>query len=150
MIKLFLFVPCILNRVYIVMYVIMFSEVPLPQYLTCLTVVLQCLKEFYVCVWLGGTPFVLFVITVLCIAISCSVENAFTCIFKDLERLHNSCSKMAASANPPPNQPYFRGFHSTEIWLIPVGCASAGREGRGGKCGTCYYEGSRNLMWTVM
>jgi len=38
MLKLFLFVPCILNRVYVVMYVVVFSEAPLPQYLNCLTV----------------------------------------------------------------------------------------------------------------
>jgi hypothetical protein len=38
----------------------------------------------------------------------------------------------------PSNLPYFRGFRSTEIRLIPVGCASAGREGRGGKCGTLF------------
>jgi len=54
-----------------VMYVIMFSEAPLPQHLNYLSLVLQCVKGFYMCVSLGGTPFVIFVITVLCIAISC-------------------------------------------------------------------------------
>jgi hypothetical protein len=38
---------------------------------------------------------------------------------------------MAASENPP-NLSYFRGFRSTKIWPIPVGWASAGREGEAG------------------
>jgi len=70
-VKLFLFVPGILNRMYRVMYVVMFSEAPLPEYLNWLTVILHCMKEICMCVSLGGTPFVLLVITVLFIAISC-------------------------------------------------------------------------------
>jgi len=43
--KLFLFVPCILNVVYIVMYIVMFSEAPLPRYLNWLTVSGSALHE---------------------------------------------------------------------------------------------------------
>ena len=69
--KLFLVVPSIVNRVYVVMYIVIFSEAPLRQYLNWLTVVRHCVKEICMCVLLVVTPFVLLVITVLCIAISC-------------------------------------------------------------------------------
>jgi len=69
--KLFLFVPGILNGVYVVMCIVLFSEAPLPQYLNWLTVTGSALCEKH-CMYvsLGGTPFVFLVITVLCIAIS--------------------------------------------------------------------------------
>ena len=79
--KLFLFVPCILNGVYIVMYV-MFSEAPIPQYLNWLTVVLHCVNGFCMCVSLGGTPFVLLVIMVLCIVISFVLWKMHSLIYK--------------------------------------------------------------------
>jgi hypothetical protein len=82
--KLFLFVPCILHGVYIVMYIVMFSEAPLPQYLNWLTVVRHCIKgNLHVCLARWDT---------ICVACHngivhshqlCSVENAFTSIFKD-------------------------------------------------------------------
>ena len=81
--KLFLFVPCIVNRVYVVMYIVMFSEAPLPQYLNWLTVVRHCVKEICMCLARWDT---------ICVACHngtvhchqlCSVENEFTCIFKD-------------------------------------------------------------------
>jgi hypothetical protein len=68
--KLFLFVPCIVNSVHVVTYIVMFSEAPSPQYLNWLIVVQHCVKDICMCVSLGGTPFVLLVIMVLCIAIS--------------------------------------------------------------------------------
>ena len=83
--KLFLFVPCILNRVYIVMYIVMFSEAPLPQYLNWLTVSGSALCKGYlhVCLTRWDT---------ICVACHngivhshqlCSAENAFTYIYKD-------------------------------------------------------------------
>jgi len=75
--KLFLFVPCIVNG----MCTVMFSEALLPQYLHWLTVVLHCVKEVCMCVSLGGTPFVLLVIMVLCIAISCVLWKMHSLIY---------------------------------------------------------------------
>jgi len=51
--KLFLFVPCILNRVYIVMYIVMVSEALLPQYLNWLTVSGSALREVILHVFLA-------------------------------------------------------------------------------------------------
>jgi len=80
--KLFLFIPCILNRVYIVLYIVMFLR---HRYLSIWTgwqlVVLHCVKEHCMCVSLGGTPYVLFVITVLCIAISCVLWKMYSLIY---------------------------------------------------------------------
>jgi len=53
------------------MYVISY-EAPLPQYLNCWTVSGSALLEGNP---IGGTPFVFLVITVLCIAISCVLQN---------------------------------------------------------------------------
>ena len=62
--------PCILDRQYTVMYVVVSSEAPLPQYLNCRTVSRSALLEgiLVMFVSLGETPFVFLVITVLCIA----------------------------------------------------------------------------------
>ena len=79
--KWFLFVPCILNGVYVVMYIVMFSEAPLPQFMNWLTVVLHCVKEICMHVSLVGTPFVLLVIMVLCIAISCVLRKMHSLIY---------------------------------------------------------------------
>jgi len=83
--KLFLFVPCILNRVYIVVYIVMFSEAPLPQFMNWLTVSGSALREgnLHVCLSRWDT---------ICVACHngivhshqlCSAENAFTYILKD-------------------------------------------------------------------
>jgi len=66
-----MFVPCILNREYIIIYVISY-EAPLLQYLNCWTVSGSALLEG---IPLGGTPFVFLVITVLRIAIGCVLRN---------------------------------------------------------------------------
>ena len=63
------------------MYVVMFSEAPLPQYVNWMTVVLHCVKEKCMCVSLGGTPVVLLVITVLCTAISCVLWKMHSLIY---------------------------------------------------------------------
>ena len=81
MLKLFLFVPCILNGVYIVMYIVMFSEAPLLHFMNWLTVVLHCVEEICMHVSLGGTPFMLLVITVLCIAISYVLRKVHSLIY---------------------------------------------------------------------
>ena len=71
-----MFVPCILNREYIIMYVVSYVA-PLPQYLNCWTNSGSALLEG---IPLGGTPFVFLVITVLCIAISCVLRNLHSLI----------------------------------------------------------------------
>ena len=63
------------------MYIVMFSEALLLQCLDWLTVVLHCVKEHCTCVSLGGTAFVLFVIMVLCIAISCVLWKMHSLIY---------------------------------------------------------------------
>ena len=70
-------VPCIFDRQYIVMYVVMSFEAPLPQYLNCRTVSRSALLEgiLVMCVSLGGTTFVCFVIMVLCIATGCVLQK---------------------------------------------------------------------------
>ena len=84
--KLFFFVPCILNAVYILMYIVMFSEAPLPQYLHWLTVSGSALRE-------GNPHLCLTRWDTICVACYsgivhshqlCSVENAFTYIFKQM------------------------------------------------------------------
>ena len=81
--KLFLFVLCILNRVYIVMYVVLFSEAPLPQYLNWLTLSGSALSEGNLHVYLTRWD-------TICVACHngivhshqlCSVENASTYTF---------------------------------------------------------------------
>jgi len=95
--KLFLFIHCILNRVYIVLCIVMFSEAPLPQHLNWLTV-LHCVKEHCMCVSLGGTPFVLLVITVLCIAIRCVPWKMYSLIYlKIFAVLDASCIRGLSS-----------------------------------------------------
>jgi hypothetical protein len=64
-----MFVPCILNRGYIIM---SSYEAPLPQYLNCWTVSGSALLGG---ISIGGTPFVFLVIMLLCIAISCVLQN---------------------------------------------------------------------------
>ena len=81
--KLFLFVPCILNKIYRVMYVVMFSEAPLPLYLNWLADSALCEGNLHVCLTRWDT---------ICVACHngivhshqlCFVEDAFTYIFKD-------------------------------------------------------------------
>jgi hypothetical protein len=81
--KLLLFVPGILNGVYIVMYIIMLSEAPLPQYLHWLTVVLHCVKENCVSLARWDTICVACHNSIVRSRQLCSVEHAFTCMFKD-------------------------------------------------------------------
>jgi len=87
--KLFLFLPCILNGVYLVMYIVMFSQAPLPQCMKWLTVSGFALHKgnLHVCLPRWDT---------ICVACHngivhshqlCSVENTFTYIFKDFGRL---------------------------------------------------------------
>ena len=91
MLKLHLFVHCILNRVYIVMYV-MFSEAPLPQYLNWLTVSVSALREWilHVCVARWDTICVACYNGIVHSHQLCSVENAFIYIFKHflLSQIH--------------------------------------------------------------
>ena len=86
-------VPCILDRQYIVMYVVMSSEAPLPQYLNCRTVSRSALLEgiLVVCVSLGGTPFVCPVITVLCIAAGCVLQKVHSRIFLQSFAVCDAC-----------------------------------------------------------
>jgi len=83
--KLFLFVPGILNGAYIVMYIVMFSEAPLPQYLNWLTVNSSALHEgiLHVCLTRWDTIFVACHNGIMHSHQLCSVENAFYYIFKD-------------------------------------------------------------------
>jgi hypothetical protein len=89
--KFFLFVPCILNGVCIVIYIVMFSEAQLPQYLNWLTVVLHCVKEHCMYNSLGGTAFVLLVIMVLCIAISCVLWKMHSLIYLKIFAVLDTC-----------------------------------------------------------
>jgi len=81
-------VPCILD---IIMYVIMSSEAPSPQYLNCRTVSRSALLEGILCVSLGGTAFVFLVITVLCIATSCVLQKVHSPIHLKIFAVCNAC-----------------------------------------------------------
>ena len=76
---------------YVVMYIVMFSEAPLPQYLNWLTVVRHCVKEICMCVSLGGTPFVLLVIMVLCIVISCVLWKMHSLAYLKIFAVSDTC-----------------------------------------------------------
>jgi len=83
--KLFLFVPCILNGVYIVLYIVMFSEALLPQYLNWLTVSGSALNEgnLHVCVTRWDSICVACYNSIVHSHQSCSADNAFSYVFKD-------------------------------------------------------------------
>ena len=83
-----MFVPCILNGEYMIVYVVISYEAPLPQYLNWLAVSGFALRE--------GNRECLAMWDTICVACNngivhshqlCSLENAFTYIFKDFCRL---------------------------------------------------------------
>ena len=80
-------------RQYIIMYVFIYSETSLPLYLNCQTVSRSALLEgiLVMCVSLCGTSFVFLVITVLCIAIRCFAESAFTYTYLNIFAVCNAC-----------------------------------------------------------
>ena len=63
------------------MYIVMFSEAPLPPFELADSVSALCERTLHVCDSLGGTPFVLLAITILCIAISCVVWKMNSLIY---------------------------------------------------------------------
>jgi hypothetical protein len=78
-------VPCILDRQYIMMYVVMSSEAPVPQYLNCRTVSRSALLEGILVVCLKSWD-------TICLSCHngivhshqlCFAESAFTYTFKD-------------------------------------------------------------------
>jgi hypothetical protein len=82
---LFIFVPCILNREYIMIYITMFSEAPLHQYFNWCAVSGSVVLDgiLYVCLTRWGTSCVSSDVGIVHGHQLCSVEIVFTYMFKD-------------------------------------------------------------------